>query len=298
MNIIITGSLGHIGKPLTETLVAQSHTVTVISSSEEKRAAIEALGATAAIGTLQDTDFVTKTFTGADAAFCMVPPDYTAPDAREHYRSIGRAYVQAVRAAGVKRIVHLSSFGAEKSQGTGFILGAHDVEGLMDGLEGVSVTHLRPAFFYYNLYQFAGMIKEAGFIGANYGEDDPLLMVHTDDIAAAAAEELAAPAPHQRVRYIASDDRPASEVARVLGEAIGKPGMAWKVFSNEQTQQKMEEAGWPSQSAASYTELGSALHTGLLREDFDKSGAAVTGRVKIEDFTKEFAAGFERMGAH
>ncbi len=292
MNIVLTGSLGHIGKPLTESLVAGGHTVTVISSSEEKRAAIEAIGATAAIGTLQDTDFVTQTFTGADAAFCMVPPDYSAPDAREHYRRIGRVYVQAVKAAGVNRVVHLSSFGADKSEGTGFILGAHDVEGLLDGLEGVGVTHLRPAFFYYNLYQFAGMIKEAGFIGANYGGDDRLLMVHTDDIAAAAAEELTASAPHQRVRYIASDDRPASEVARVLGEAIGKPGMAWRVFSDEQTQKKMEEAGWRPESAASYTELGSALHTGLLREDFDKSGAAVTGKVKIEDFAKEFAARF------
>lgn len=36
MKIIITGSLGHISKPLTEELVQKGHAVTVISSNPEK----------------------------------------------------------------------------------------------------------------------------------------------------------------------------------------------------------------------------------------------------------------------
>ena len=74
MKIIVTGSLGNISKPLTEELVAKGHAVTVISSKPEKQAAIEALGATAAIGTLEDVPFLTATFTGADAVYCMLPP--------------------------------------------------------------------------------------------------------------------------------------------------------------------------------------------------------------------------------
>ena len=74
MKIIITGSLGHISKPLTETLVQKGHAITVISSNSEKEKDIEALGATAAIGTMEDTDFLAATFTGADVVYCMVPP--------------------------------------------------------------------------------------------------------------------------------------------------------------------------------------------------------------------------------
>jgi uncharacterized protein YbjT (DUF2867 family) len=66
MKLIITGSLGHISKPLTEILVQKKHAVTVISSKPEKRKEIEALGATAAIGTIEDVAFLTHTFTGAD----------------------------------------------------------------------------------------------------------------------------------------------------------------------------------------------------------------------------------------
>ena len=50
MNVIVTGSLGHIGEPLTRELVQEGHTVTVISSNPERQTAIESLGAAAAIG--------------------------------------------------------------------------------------------------------------------------------------------------------------------------------------------------------------------------------------------------------
>ena len=58
MKIIVTGSLGNIGKPLTQELVQKGHQVTVISSNADKKEAIEKLGATAAIGSLEDVDFI------------------------------------------------------------------------------------------------------------------------------------------------------------------------------------------------------------------------------------------------
>ena len=75
MKIIITGSLGHISKPLTKIMVSQGHNITVISSKPDNQKEIEALGATTAIGSLEDVDFLTKTFTGADAVYCMIPLD-------------------------------------------------------------------------------------------------------------------------------------------------------------------------------------------------------------------------------
>lgn len=49
MKIIITGSLGHISKPLAIGLVKQGHSVTVISSNADKQKDIEAISAIAAI---------------------------------------------------------------------------------------------------------------------------------------------------------------------------------------------------------------------------------------------------------
>ncbi|WP_394759015.1 SDR family oxidoreductase [Flavobacterium sp.] len=95
MKIILTGSLGNIGKPLTQQLVQKGHQVTVISSNVEKIQAIENLGAIAAIGSLDDESFLTETFTGADVVYTMVPPNYFAEiDIREYYRKTGIVYKQ------------------------------------------------------------------------------------------------------------------------------------------------------------------------------------------------------------
>ncbi len=75
MKVIVTGSLGNISKPLTKELVQKGHQVTVISSNNEKQKDIESLGATAAIGSLEDVNFLVSTFTGADAVYSMVPPN-------------------------------------------------------------------------------------------------------------------------------------------------------------------------------------------------------------------------------
>ena len=293
MKIVVTGSLGNISEPLTKELAANGHAVTVISRTADKQAAIEALGASAAIGALEDAAFLAATFAGAGAVYAMVPPNMAAPDIMAHYRSVGRSYAHALAQAGVPRVVHLSSWGADLDRGTGFILGSHQVEELLNELPGVALTHLRPGSFYYNLFGFAGMIKGKGLIGSNYGGDDKIVWAHPRDIAAAAAEELTKPAATGRtVRYVASDERTATETARILGAAIGKPELQWLTFSDEQTRSGLEQAGIPAHIAANFVELGASIHNGTLRQDYDRHQPHPMGQVKVEDFAREFAAAF------
>lgn len=292
MKIIVTGSLGHIGKPLTEELVQKGHRVTVISSKAERQKDIEKLGASAAVGSLEDADFLASVFSGADAVFAMVPPSYTNPDQIGYYRKFGENYAQAVEKSSVKRVVHLSSYGAHLETGSGLIFGSHIVEGILDELKNVAVTHLRPGYFYYNLYAFVDMIKESGIMGANYGDDDRLILVSPIDIARAAAEELSATATDRKVRYVVSDERTCNGTARVLGAAIGKPDLKWLTFTDEQTRESMEKKGMPPPLVALLVEMFAGIHSGVLREDYDLHKSKATGKVKLEDFAKEFAAAF------
>jgi len=62
MNIVLTGSLRNIGKPLATKLVQTGHSVTVISSNAGRTPAIEALGAKAAIGNMFDAAFLALGF--------------------------------------------------------------------------------------------------------------------------------------------------------------------------------------------------------------------------------------------
>ncbi len=294
MKIIVSGSLGHISKPLTEELVKKGHAVTVVSSNPEKQKDIEALGANAAIGSLEDADFLASTFAGADSAYCMTPPSYAEPDQVSYFRIIANNYASAIQQSGVKRVVLLSSYGADLDKGTGLILGAHNAEDILSELQGLGLTLLRPGYFYYNLYNFTGMIKHAGIIGSNYGGDDKLLLVAPADIASAIAEELTNTINGTAVRYVASDERTCNEVAQVLGAAIGKPGLQWTTFSDDQTQQGMLQQGMPAGFVEGMVELGAALRKGILQNDYLLHKPATLGKVKLEDFAKEFAVAFNK----
>ena len=296
MKVIVTGSLGNISKPLTKELAAQGHTVTVISSNKEKQTDIEALGATAAIGSLEDVDFLVSTFSGADAVYCMVPPnDYfdLNLDLLAYYRRLGNNYARAIERSGVKRVVNLSSIGAHLEKGSGILLGAHDVEQILNKLSSdVAITHLRPTSFYYNLFGYVETIKAEGFIAANYGADAKIPWVSPIDIAAVIAEEIATPFVGRKVRYVASEELTGNETASILGAAIGKPDLKWMIISNAQMLGGLESAGINPQIAAGLVEMYASLHSGLLAEDYYRNKPTVMGKVKLVDFAKEFAAAF------
>lgn len=292
MKIVLTGALGHISKPLAEELVSKGHQVIIISSKAEKTAEIEQSGGIPAIGSIEDANFLTSTFTGADAAYCMIPPNYTEPDQKTYYRRIGNNYAQAIRQSGIRRVVDLSSYGAHLEKGTGFIVGSYQVEKTLEQIPGLSLTHIRPAYFYYNLLNFIHMIKTAGFIGANYGGSDKLVLVSPADIAAAIADEIVKTPAVRNIRYVASDERSCNEIAQVIGEAIGQPDLKWNIFTNEQMMSGLTENGVPESIAANLTELGAAIHSGMLTEDYDQH-KPVLGKVKITDYVKEFAAAYK-----
>ena len=297
MNLIITGSLGHISKPLAQELVQQGHAVTVITSNKERQKDIEALGASAAVGSLEDAEFLTKTFTGADAVYSMTPPnDYFNHnlDLMAFYRNVANSYSEAIRNSGVQRLVHLSSIGADLDQGTGIILGHHAGEAILDQLPDVAITFMRPAAFYYNLYGFLGTIKKQGFIAANYGAADRIVWVSPLDIAAAVADEIVTPLTGRKIRYVASEELTGHEIAGILGTAIGKPGLEWKIISNEEMRMNLEGIGMSPRIAAGIVEINAGMHSGVIFQDYYLNRPKEFGKVKMTDFAKEFAAAFNQ----
>jgi len=297
MKITITGSLGNISKPLTKALVQKGHTVTVISSKAEKQKDIEAMGAIAAIGTLEDVDFLKSAFIGADAVYTMVPPnnffDHNL-DLVAYYQRIGNNYAQAISQLSVKRVVHLSSIGAHLDKGTGIILAHHAVEGILNNLSGVAITFVRPSAFYYNLYAFIGGIKAMGKIASNYGAADKVIWVSPMDIAATIVEELITPTVGRKIRYVASDELTCNEIASILGAAIGKPDLKWAVITDEQMQSVLEGIGMSKQIAAGLVSMNESMHNGSLFGDYYLHKPDVLGQVKLKDFAKEFAAAFNQ----
>lgn len=292
MKIIITGSLGNVAKPLVQQLIGEGHDITVISSNETKKHEIETLGAKAAIGSITNLDFLVKTFEGADAAFLMTPPNMGGINIVENTINAGKNYAEAIKQTEIKRVVMLSSIGVESPVENGPIKGLHFIEKFYNELENTSVTFLRAGYFYLNFFNDIPLIKNAGIIGANFPQDAKVPLVHPIDIAKAAAEELVKNVEGKNVKYIVSDERKASEFAKVFGNAIGKPELPWIEFKDEDSLNGMLQAGLPQEMAELYTEMGRGIRTGVVQKDFIEHGSVVDGKIKLEEFAKEFAEKF------
>jgi len=324
MKIIITGSLGHISKPLAKQLVEKGHAVSIISSNPDKQKDIEAMGATAAIGSIEDVSFLTKTFTDADAVYTMLPPfkfeENPGLDAREEARRLTTNYVAAIQKSGVKRVVHLSSIGAHTDKGNGLLAFHFVAEQVLQQLPAdVAITFMRPVGFYYNLYQFMDIVKGEGFlkgfigtfltvryyglmgllegkkglIVSNYGDQDKMPWVSPIDIATAISEELAIPLSGRKVRYVASEELTCNQIANTLGAAIGKPYLKWVTIGDKQMLDALIKFKLPLSLANDIVEMNASMRNGgILFEDYYKNKPAL-GKVKMNEFAEEFAVAYQ-----
>ena len=302
MKITVTGSLGYISTPLIQKLIEKGHSVTVISSDAGKQKAIEELEATAAIGTMENVDFLTGAFAGADAVYCMLAPYGNFADPNNNAEAvIARAgaiahnYVQAIERSGVKRVVYLSSIGAHMEKGAGLIVIHHHGENILNKLPtDVNISFMRPSGFYKNLLLFVNAIKSQNTIAARYGGDDVNVFVSNLDIADAIVDELESQEQGRKIRYVASEEMTCNEEAAILGTAIGKPDLKWISINDQQQLEAYTAHGMNESLARQFVEMNASIHNGKFFKDYNRN-KPVFGKVKMEEFAKQFSAVYNQQ---
>jgi len=279
MNIVITGSLGNISKPLATELIAKGHSVTVISSNAGKQIDIETLGAKAAIGSIEDASFLTKAFEGADAVYCMIPFNFTV-DQATYFRKVEAAYAQAIKKNKIEKVVVLSGWAADEQSFQ-----------MLKQLPETTVIDLRPGYFYTNFYNDIKSIKEYSALMTGFGVEDKIAFVSPNDIASAACQELTTPSQGNRFRYVASEELTCNEAAKILGDAIANPDLKWVTLSEEQLLNALIQSGFPPHLADNFVKMQSEIHSGKVFDQYLKNRPEL-GKTKLKDFAKEFAKAY------
>jgi uncharacterized protein YbjT (DUF2867 family) len=256
---VLLGSSGQITTQLAHQLLGAGHAVRVVGRNPGALAPLEKAGAELAVGDPGDATFLERVFTGATAAYTMIPPCYAEPDMRAAQDRIGAAIAQALRRAHVPRVVNLSSAGAELAEGTGPIAGLHAQEQRLAGMAGV--LHLRPGSFMENYLAAMPAVAAAGVLPGLEAADALIPLVATRDIAAVAARELTQPQRNGVLILHAPQHATPREVAAILGEAIGKPGLPYVQSSPEEVKPLLMEQGFSSNAADQLEALARWLST-------------------------------------
>lgn len=282
---VLLGSNGNITSKAARALLAQGQPVRVVGRSAASLEALEAAGAQVAAGDITNDEFLAKAFAGATAVYTMIPPDYTAPDMLASQDRLGEAIARAIRKAGVKRVVNLSSIGGHLASGTGPIVGLHRQEERLNAIEGLEVLHLRPGYFFENHLIALGTIASLGIYPDMTAPDVKLPMIATADIAQVVARELRGfSKPGQRVLHLhAKRLYTMRESAAILGAAIGKPDLAYVQADPAQAKAAMVQHGLSPDVANKFEEMSAAFSAGRLNGEFEKGPTEVTATT-LEEF--------------
>ena len=294
--ITVMGATGHTGRVTAEALLARGEKVRVVGRDAGKLAPLVARGAEAAVGSASDASFLGRAFAGAETVYTLLPPDMGVPDLRAHQDRVGEATVQALRQAGVKRVVFLSSVGADLPSGTGPIAGLHAQEERLRKL-GVAVLLLRPGYFFENFHASLPMIRHQGMNGGAIAPDVKMAMIATRDIGAAAAAAIAArDFSGVEVRNLLGPrDLSLAEATRILGAAIGKPALAYVQFPYDAFGAALVQAGLTPDLSRLYVEMARAFNDGIVKVAGGRTPASTTPTT-FESFATELAAAYAAVG--
>ena len=263
--IAITGATGQTGSKIANLLLEAGKQIRVLSRSEEKLKAFKESGAEIAVGNQENLSFLTKAFTGCEAVYLMIPPKIDTNDVRRYYDTMGDVAVKAIRKSGVKKVVFLSSLGAELRSGTGPVIGLHDVESKLSKLSRIDMAILRVGYFMENTLMNASLIRNRHIIGNTIPPDVYLTMVATRDIAKKAADLLATPSfKGHSIIDLFGDRITYQEATRQLGEAVGILTLSYVQFPDADAVKNMMEMGVSKNMAHSFVELSSAIAKGMV----------------------------------
>ncbi|MCW5633229.1 MAG: NAD(P)H-binding protein [Rubrivivax sp.] len=289
---VLLGAHGNITSRAARALLQRRHPVRVIGRNAATLAPLQQLGAQLAIGDAQDTSFLARTFEGAAAVYAMIPPDYGAADMRRSQALFGTAIAGAIAQSGVRRVVNLSSVGADLPSGTGPIAGLHEQEQRLDALPGLDLLHLRPGYFMENHLHAAGAVAALGVYPSLESPDVEVPMVATADIAAVVVRELVQGGSRGVLHLHAPRRYTFRQAASILGGAIGRPDLPYVQVEPEQGMAAMMQLGFSPDAAGRMAEMARWLSAGT---HATLPGPAEVTPTTLEDFAPRFREAFDAL---
>ena len=220
---VVAGATGHVGSVVARELLAAGHKVRAIVRSADKAKALGSQGAELLAGELGDGAFLTRALRGADAAFLLLPPPaHDSTDVRAYQDRVAHVEATAVAESGIRHVVLLSSWGAEKPSGTGPIVGLHVLEEALKKTSAIS-TFLRAGSFTENLLAMLPAAQHQGILPNFFPPEFKMATIATRDIAAVVVRTLLAlPAASQIVYVMGTHEYSPVDQAAYLSKKLGK----------------------------------------------------------------------------
>lgn len=186
---VITGITGKVGGALARNLLNAGQPVRAVVRDEAKAAYWADLGCEVVFAQMEDAQALTAAFLGATGVFILPPPGFDPLPGFPEARAVIAAVSQALQAAAPKKVLCLSTIGAQAEQ-VNLLTQRTLMEQALSALD-LPVTFLRPGWFMENAAYDVITARETGVIHSFLQPlDKAVPMVATADIGVLAAQLL------------------------------------------------------------------------------------------------------------
>lgn len=278
----VCGVTGRTGAAAADTLLRAGHAVRVVVRDPAQGRRWAERGAQIAVADLTDRAALTRAFDRVRGAYLVCPQDYERDDVFERAALIAATTARAVAAAAVPRIVALSSMGADRADGTGWIAMNRTFEQRLEET-GIAATWLRAAYFMENWTQLVAQAVQGGRLPSFLAPPHRTVpMVATADVGSAAAALLQDAWAGTRIVTLAgpmayAPDHVAAAVSATLGAPVRVAALAEADWTDA-----LAGAGFSQAALAGFTDMTRGLNSGHIDIGSDPRAVARAGTTPLE----------------
>lgn len=223
---VVTGATGKVGGQVIRNLRSAGLPTRAVLRDKAKAAAWQALGCETAFASMDDAAALARAFADAQAVFVLLPPVFDPSEGFAETQANVAALVTALQRARPRRVVALSTIGAQAAQ-VNLLTQLQMMERAFAALS-MPVAFLRAAWFMENAAWDIEDARSLGVVSSFLQPlDKPVPMVATADVAEAAAQMLQESWEGRRVVELEGPVRVTpSALAATLGRVLGREVVA------------------------------------------------------------------------
>lgn len=289
---VVFGVTGRTGAAAADALLRSGHPVRVVVRDLAKGRPWAERGAQVAVADLTDLASMTAALSHARGAYVVSPQHYDREDLFERADIIACTTASASVAAGVPRLVALSSVGADRESATGWI-GMNRMFEQRLGETGVPAIFLRAAYFMENWTPMVGQAMRSGSLPTFLAPPQrPIPMVATADVGATAAALLQEEGMKTcAVTLSGPKDYAPNDVAAIVSATLGRP-VDVAVLPEVEWPEALADAHFSKTALAGFSEMTRGLNSSHIDIKSDLGAVARVGTMALERVIGQLAQGW------
>lgn len=287
----VFGVTGRTGAATADALLRAGQAVRVVVRDPAKGRPWAERGAEVAVADLTDLAAMTRALMEVRGAYVVNPQQYNREDLFERAELIADITARAAVAAGVPRLVALSSVGADRESDTGWIRMNRIFEQRL-AVAGIPTIFLRAAYFMENWASMVAQAARTGIVPAFLAPAQrPIPMVATVDVGSAAAALLQEEGRASRAVVLSGPKAYApNDVAAIVSAALGKP-VDVAVLPETEWSNALADAHFSKAALAGFIEMTRSLNDAHINSKSDSSVIERLGTTTLERVITELALG-------